>query len=219
VWLGSAEATEWQRCSATGPLVSSAADRSVAPGDLGLPRLSLRSAGVFDPVPSAPDGADPSPGAPTPRRPSLLTAAGGFLAGDAIALGILGLGSYWARHAGEDEYLGIGVLTISYTAAAALFAPPALGVLGAGRTPPPSGAVRGFVAGGAAHLAGLLAAAALWRNDDRRAAAGVLLAVDVGLAPWLVVRSIDAAAQPRALEAPADFARPIVAQAPAHRTR
>jgi hypothetical protein len=131
-------------------------------------------------------------GAPVARPPSVLAASAGFLAGDALALGTWAVGSALSRRSGEQA-LGMGFLTIQYTAVAAVLAPPILGVLAASRTTRAPGSARAVLLGGAVHVAGLVAAAVLVRRDHRALAAGLVVAVDLGVAPWLVVRALRAA--------------------------
>jgi hypothetical protein len=171
-------------------LLVAAPSASAAEGLL-VPRLSLR--GVVAPTPELrSDGQLPSLAAPA-RTPSILAASAGFLAGDALALGVFAGGVAFTRSMSSEDHLGPAVVTVWYTTLALVAAPPFLGTIAAARTPPSRGSVRAVMLGGAVHVAGLVAAAMLWRNDHRPVAAGLLATVDLGLCPWLVVRTLRAA--------------------------
>jgi hypothetical protein len=163
-----------------------------------VPRLSLDAAVAATPdlhfqrELAAPAAEGAPLRAPVASPPSLLAASAGFLVGDVLTLGIWAAGSAYTASATEEDYLGAGLLTVMSTSVAAVLAPPMLGVLWARRTPPQRGSGRALLAGGALHLAGLIAAASLLDHDERWLAAGVLVAVDLGVAPWVVVRMLRA---------------------------
>jgi hypothetical protein len=178
---------------------------------------SLRLVPPLEPPPAAggplalapPGRGEGQAGPPARRAPrSVLATGGAFLAGDALAAAIL-LGGIELATAGEEFDLGVAVMAMEYTAAATLLGTPVLATLFAGRGARAPGSRRAVWRGAAVHALGLAAAALLARRDRRWAAVGVLVAVDVGLAPWVVVRELRSAAEPGTLEPPAAFALPV----------
>lgn len=183
-----------------------------------LPRLSLDLAATATPsldsrLQQTALASDDAPHrAPVARPRSVFAESAGFLAGDALALGVFAAGSALTESVEGEDALGPAVLTVMYTSVAALLAPPMLGVLAAGRTPPPRGSARALLAGGALHVAGLVAAASLVRHDQRWLAAGLVVAIDLGVAPWVVVRTLRAASD--ASDSDERVAHPVGAASP-----
>jgi hypothetical protein len=124
---------------------------------------------------------------------SMTRASLGFLAGDAAAatVGVATFAAY-LRFRGDDSGMGAigpGVAT----AAAALVLPPLVGSFAASRSRGPA-SPSAVVLGGLAHVAGLAGAVALLVHDRPREAVGLMLAVDVTIAPWITARQLRRAA-------------------------
>jgi len=186
-----------------------------------VPPLALAQAG-------ADAGAAPDLSPREPRQPRAAgTAAGfgwgvssslGFLLGDVVAgamaaLGMIAiLGDIYDGSGTASE--GVALLLLSVPTW--LFLPPELGVSGAIRAgAPPDARRRAYWTAFGVRLAGMLLASLVGRNASDLGTAAII-ATDLVVAPWVVVRVLQgAAARPveAPLPSPAALARPVPAGA------